>query len=239
MVEVPGGNISIWIDYCGLLVYNNTNFNTTHTIFGDIWDINASVDPTTTANGTYNLQAFWYNTNKAKVGTFTRTVDVIINTSLTAEANNSIAIGHKLIVIAFYKSIHNNIHIVNAPILCEANWTDDVYMNQLTDGSYNASFDTTGRRNGEIGHINISTQMKWFVNWTITLYVKFVLPPTSSSPATPTSTSNTQFSSTTDSSTSSLITTSTTEISSTPGFSLIISLMLILSMIIIKRSRKN
>ena len=63
---------------------------------------------------------------------------------------------------------------MNAPILCEANWTDYVCMNQLPDGAYNASFDTTGRNNGEIGHINISTHMKWFVNLTITLYVNFI-----------------------------------------------------------------
>ncbi|UCG00362.1 MAG: hypothetical protein JSW11_12005 [Candidatus Heimdallarchaeota archaeon] len=247
-VELPGGNISYWIEYYGLLVADNTNFNTSHTTFSDIWDINASVDPVTTANGTYNLQAFWYNTDKTKVGTFTRTVDIIINTSLTTETDNTIVIGDKLIVKAFYKSIHNHNHIMNAPILCKANWTDDVYMNQLTDGTYNATFDTLGRNNGEIGLINISTQMKWFVNWTITLSVEFVLPSTSlsstssetgSSTAPTTSTSGTLASSTTGHSTTSLTTTATTESTSSPGFLLIISLMLILSIFIIRRRRNR
>lgn len=177
MVSLPGGNISYWIDYYGLFVHSNTNFNTTHTTFGDTWDINASIDTTRTANGTYILQAFWHDINKTKVGTFTRSVDIIIKTSLKTETENIITIGQKLVILVFYKSIHNNSHIMNAPILCEANWSKDVHMNQLTDGSYNASFDSIGCKNGEIGHINISTQMKWFVNWTVTLHVKFVLHP--------------------------------------------------------------
>ncbi|MFW9903521.1 MAG: hypothetical protein ACFFFH_04250 [Candidatus Thorarchaeota archaeon] len=65
-------------------------------------------------NGTYILQAFWHNTDETKVDTFTRTVDTIFNTVLTTETNNRIVIGDELMLIIFYKSIHNNKHIMNA-----------------------------------------------------------------------------------------------------------------------------
>ncbi|MFW9903522.1 MAG: hypothetical protein ACFFFH_04255 [Candidatus Thorarchaeota archaeon] len=115
-------------------------------------------------------------------------------------------------------------------------------MNQSTDGAYNAVFDTTSSNNGEIGLIKISSQLKWFVNWTITLYIEFVRPPstslitsdTTSSTISPTSMSTIPSYYRTGLSTTWLMTTSTTESSSTSGYSLIISFMPILFIFMIR-----
>ncbi|MHA2095502.1 MAG: hypothetical protein ACW98F_12860, partial [Candidatus Hodarchaeales archaeon] len=170
------GNTSYWIDFPnGSQVRKATDINNTHTSFSEEWDINASVDQTTNVNGTYNLQAFWINSAKTKVGTFTRQIAVFINTSLSVIAEGKVVIDQLFNVSTVYKSIHNSTDVKNAKIWCEANWTTNRFMTQnQTDYSYNASFSTVGQQAGDIGNLTIITQLYWFVNWTTTIFIKFI-----------------------------------------------------------------
>jgi hypothetical protein len=70
---VETGNITYWIDYPNSSQLLKKDFNRTHTTINDLWDINSTFDNIVEVNGTYNLQAFWNNSDSTKVGTFTRT----------------------------------------------------------------------------------------------------------------------------------------------------------------------
>ncbi|MHA2225363.1 MAG: hypothetical protein ACXAC8_09175, partial [Candidatus Hodarchaeales archaeon] len=168
-----GGNASYWIEnFDGQSIHNRTDF--TAADFTDQWVINDNVSQTTNVNGTYYLQAFWGNLGATKVGTMTRSLDVFINTSLSVLAETKVVIGQLFNVTAYYKSIHNNTNVKDATIWCNSSWTANVTMNQLLDDSYNATLSTTGQSVGTTGFITITTQMGWFVNWTIQISVKFI-----------------------------------------------------------------
>ncbi|MFX1246888.1 MAG: hypothetical protein ACFFBQ_05845, partial [Promethearchaeota archaeon] len=169
------GNLTYWIDYPnGSQVLQKNNINNAQTTITDLWNVNSTLDQTTYVNGTYNLQAFWNNSDKTKVGTYTRVVDVFINTSFSVQADSQVVVGHLFNVSAYYTCVHNSSDIQDALIFCESNWTENVYMNQIASSYYNASFNTDGRNAGETGTIIITTLLPWFVNWTQEIYVKFV-----------------------------------------------------------------
>ncbi|MFX0185699.1 MAG: hypothetical protein ACFE95_21650, partial [Candidatus Hodarchaeota archaeon] len=178
-VGEPDGNASYWIEYnpTGTQVTANTNISYSDNIVNETWDINSTLDQTTNINGTYDLQVFWISMDKTKVGTYTLTLDLFINTSFNIQAENEIIIGELFTVTAFYKSIHNQTDVKNAKIWCDANWSSatDVFMNQIfMDYSYNATFSTSGQTLGTMGTVTITTQVEWFVNWTRVINVRFV-----------------------------------------------------------------
>ncbi|MFX0184198.1 MAG: hypothetical protein ACFE95_14030, partial [Candidatus Hodarchaeota archaeon] len=172
-IPTSGGNASYWIEYFdGQRIHNRTDFSAAD--FTDQWIINDNVSQTTNVNGTYYLQAFWVNSGATKVGTMTRSVDVLINTSLSVLADIKVVIGQLFNITANYKSIHNNTDVKAATIWCNSSWTANVTMNQVADDSYNASLITTGQGVGTTGLVTITTQMGWFVNWTKIITVKFI-----------------------------------------------------------------
>ncbi|MFW9856694.1 MAG: hypothetical protein ACFFFG_16705 [Candidatus Thorarchaeota archaeon] len=172
------GNLTYWIDYPNGSARTRLNINPTDTVFGEEWDINKTVDQTINVNGTYWLQAFWNNSGLTQVGTFTRKLDIYVNTSLTPQADGEVIVGEKFNVTALYRSKHNDTDIRGARIWANASWPlgskQNVTMNQLGDDSYNASFTTIGQAAGFIGTVTINTHLGWFVNWTQTIVVKFV-----------------------------------------------------------------
>ncbi|MFW9777534.1 MAG: hypothetical protein ACFFE8_01690 [Candidatus Heimdallarchaeota archaeon] len=172
------GNLTYWIDFPNGSTRTRVNINTTHSIFWEEWDINNTVDQTTYVNGTYQLQAFWNNSDLTQVGTFTRKLDIYINTSLSVQADTEVIIGEKFNVTALYKTIHNDTDISRVRIWANASWPhgskQNTSMNQLIDDSYNASFITTGQNKGFIGTVTVSTHLGWFVNWSRIISVKFV-----------------------------------------------------------------
>ncbi|MFX1505736.1 MAG: hypothetical protein ACFFDC_06430, partial [Promethearchaeota archaeon] len=185
--QVPeiGGNSSYWIEYSTLLINTNINFNSIALSFNETWDINQTVSQNTNVNGTYDLQAFWEGSDKIKVGTITRKLDVLINTTLTINSTDiiEVIIGEKITIWANYTSNHNTTqshlsHINYAKIWCNASWPDGARqnktMNQPTGTYYNATFTTDLEAPGSSGTITISTQLSWFVNWTRTVTVLFV-----------------------------------------------------------------
>ncbi|MFX0121872.1 MAG: hypothetical protein ACFE9A_20975, partial [Candidatus Hodarchaeota archaeon] len=178
-VGEPFGNASYWIDYksAGTEVVSKLNINYSNTLVSDSWDINKSLDQTKNINGTYDLQAFWISIDKIKVGTFTRTIDLFVNTSLNVQFDAEVVVDNFLNLTAVFKSIHNNSEVKKAFIWCNASWATavDVNMNQIpTDYTYNASFTTKDQIPGTTGTITITTQVAWFVNWTKVISVNFV-----------------------------------------------------------------
>ncbi|MFW9777533.1 MAG: hypothetical protein ACFFE8_01685 [Candidatus Heimdallarchaeota archaeon] len=185
VVPESGGNISYWIEYYGLSVYANLDFDSVNQDITDPWNINDSVSQTTNVNGTYNLQGFWISSDKTKAGTFTRDLNVIINTTLTVNSTDffTVVIGEKITLWANYTSNHNSTpgtlsHIKNAKIWANSSWPQsskqNVTMNQPSGQYYNSSFTTDGELPGTTGTIAVTTQLEWFVNWTIVLTVKFI-----------------------------------------------------------------
>ncbi|UCG04253.1 MAG: hypothetical protein JSW11_09760, partial [Candidatus Heimdallarchaeota archaeon] len=185
--QVPetGGNSSYWIEYFTLPINSSINFNSLVLSFTETWDINKTVSQITNVNGTYDLQAFWKSSDKTKVGTLTRKLDVFINTTLTINSTDTIEvlIGEKITIWANYTSNHNSTlsdlsHINYAKIWCNASWPDgtrqNTTMNQPTGTYYNSSFTSDMETPGTSGTITISTQLSWFVNWTRTVTVLFV-----------------------------------------------------------------
>jgi hypothetical protein len=179
-----GGNASYWIeDFNNQAIHKRTDFSSAD--FTDLWNIDDNVSQTTNVNGTYDLQAFWISSDKTKVGTITRDLDVIINTTLTINSTDTIdvLIGDKINIWANYTSNHNSTinspsHIDKAKIWCNASWPDgvkqNVSMNQPIGTYYNASFTTTNEDPGTSGTITIITQLPWFVNQSKTLTINFV-----------------------------------------------------------------
>ena len=179
LVGESGGNASYWIEYeeSEQAIVSKRDVSYSGTTVLDSWSINSTLDQNTNINGTYNLQTFWINADKNKVGTYTRRLEIYVNTSFDVQADSTVIIGDIFNVTAFYKSIHNNSDIKNAQIWCEANWTsaENIFMNQvIVDNSYNTSFQTTGQLPGDWGSISITTQVRFFVNWTQVIYVKFI-----------------------------------------------------------------
>jgi len=147
-VGEPDGNASYWIEYnpAGRQITANTSISYSDNIVKYIWDINSTLDQTTNINGTYELQVFWISMDKIKVGTYIRTVDLIINTTFNVQAETEVIIDELYTVTAFYKSIHNQTDVKNAKIWCDASWSSAIDMNQIPmDYSYNASFITSGQ----------------------------------------------------------------------------------------------
>ncbi|MFW9904435.1 MAG: hypothetical protein ACFFFH_08895 [Candidatus Thorarchaeota archaeon] len=179
-VGEPIGNASYWIEYrsTSAEIVSKLNISYSNTLVSTSWDINNTLDQTRNINGTYDIQVFWISMDKVKVGTFTRTIDLFVNTSFNVQSvDTEMIIDDFLNVTAVYKSIHNNTDLRNAQIWCDANWTTatDVYMNQIpTDHSYNASFSTEDQIAGTTGTVTITTQVSWFVNWTKVISVHFV-----------------------------------------------------------------
>ncbi|MFX0086610.1 MAG: hypothetical protein ACFFAU_13145 [Candidatus Hodarchaeota archaeon] len=178
-VGESGGNASFWIEHnlTKQQVYEKSNISYSETTVTNSWDINNTLDQTKNINGSYELQAFWISTDKNKVGTFIRTIDLFVNTSFEVQADSEVVIGELFTIVGHYKTIHNNTDVKNAKIWCEASWSTatDVFMNQIpSDDSYNATFSTSGQSPGELGNITITTQVDWFVNWTKIVYVYFV-----------------------------------------------------------------
>ncbi|MFW9855547.1 MAG: hypothetical protein ACFFFG_10825, partial [Candidatus Thorarchaeota archaeon] len=185
--EVPesGGNISYWIEYYGLPIYKNLDFDSINPTIIDSWDINNTVPQTTNVNGTYDLQGFWMSEDETKVGTSTRNLDVFINTTLTINSSDNldVVIGEKITLWANYTSNHNSTpgtlsHIRNARIWANASWPQgskqNFSMNQPSGQYYNSSFTTDGEVPGSTGTITITTQFSWFVNWTTVVTIRFV-----------------------------------------------------------------
>ncbi|MFX1286815.1 MAG: hypothetical protein ACFFB5_24465 [Promethearchaeota archaeon] len=178
-VGEPDGNASYWIEYnpTGSQITAKTNVSYSDNTVNDTWDINHTLDQTTNINGTYDLQVFWISMDKTKVGTYTLTLDLFVNTSLNIQTESEVVIGELFNITAFYKSIHNKTDVKNAKIWCDASWSSatDVYMNQISiDYSYNATFSTSNQTPGTVGTITITTRVGWFVNWTRVINVKFV-----------------------------------------------------------------
>jgi len=178
-VGEPFGNASYWIEYksTGAEVVSKLNISYNNTLVSDSWDINDTLDQTRNINGTYDLQVFWISLDKVKVGTFTRTIDLLVNTSFNIQFDTEVIVDNFLNITAVYKSIHNDTDVRNALIWCDANWTTatDVKMNQIpTDHSYNASFTTKDQIPGTTGTVTITTHVAWFVNWTKVINVNFV-----------------------------------------------------------------
>lgn len=178
-VGEPFGNASYWIEYksTGAEVVSKLNISYSNTLVSDSWDINNTLDQTKNINGTYDLQVFWISMDKVKVGTFTRTIDLFVNTSFNVQFDTEVIVDNFLNITAVYKSIHNDTDVTNAQIWCDANWTTatDVKMNQIpTDHSYNATFATKDQIPGTTGTVTITTQVAWFVNWTKVISVNFV-----------------------------------------------------------------
>ncbi|MHA2031385.1 MAG: hypothetical protein ACW99Q_18570, partial [Candidatus Kariarchaeaceae archaeon] len=175
-VGESGGNASYWIEYnpTSVQVTSNTSIGYSGVTVTDSWDINNTVNQTRNVNGTYDLQAFWINDAKTKVGTYTRKIDVFINTSLMVIADKEVVVGQLFNVTTYYKSIHNYSDVNGALIWCNSSWTDNVTMNQLPDSSYNVSLNTTEQAIGTTEEVTITTQMGWFVNWTIIVSIKFI-----------------------------------------------------------------
>ncbi len=178
-VSEPDGNASLWIEYnpTSKLITNNTNIAYSDNTVSYSWDINSTLDQLTTISGTYDLQVFWINSGKNKVGTYIRKIDLFIPTSLDVQTEAELIIGESLTVSAVYKSLHNATNVKNAKIWCDASWPSatDTYMNQISaDLSFNASFDTSGITPGTLENITVKTEMSWFTNWTITVHIKFV-----------------------------------------------------------------
>ena len=178
-VGETGGNASYWIENAGsgTSIISKSDVLYNDTLVSDLWSINSTLDQITNINGTYNMQTFWINGDKNKVGTFTRSLELYVNTSFDLYADSKVIIGEIFNLTAYYKSIHNNSDVKNAQIWCEANWTsaEDRFMNQIPlDNSYNASFLTTGQLPGEWGSVTVTTQVSYFVNWTQVIYMKFV-----------------------------------------------------------------
>ncbi|MFW9779175.1 MAG: hypothetical protein ACFFE8_10010 [Candidatus Heimdallarchaeota archaeon] len=172
------GNLTYWIDFPYGSTLTHVDINGIDTEFWEEWDINKTVDQTIDVNGTYRLQAFWNNDDLTKVGTFIRLLDLFVNTSLSPLDETEILIGQNLNLTVNYKSNHNNTDIKGALIWANASWPtgarQNTTMTQLGDGSYNASFITTGQPAGNTGTVTVTTQVGWFVNWTRTFFVKFV-----------------------------------------------------------------
>ena len=183
-VSESGGNASYWIeDFNQQAIHNRTDFSSAD--FTDMWIIDDNVSQTININGSYDLQGFWISSDKTKVGTITRTLDVFINTTLTINSTDTIdvLIGDKITIWANYTSNHNSTinspsHIDKAKIWCNASWPDgvkqNVSMNQPIGTYYNASFTTTNEDPGTSGTITIITQLPWFVNQSKTITINFV-----------------------------------------------------------------
>ncbi|PWI47682.1 hypothetical protein CEE45_10475 [Candidatus Heimdallarchaeota archaeon B3_Heim] len=179
-----GGNASYWIeDFNQQAIHKRTDFSSAD--FTDLWIIDDNVSQTMNVNGTYDLQAFWISSDKTKVGTRIRNLDVFINTTLTINSTDTIEviIGEKITIWANYTSNHNSTinspsHIDNAKIWCNASWPEgvkqNVSMNQPIGTYYNASFTTDNEDPGTSGIITITTQLASFVNWTKIIDVRFI-----------------------------------------------------------------
>jgi hypothetical protein len=183
-VSESGGNASYWIeDFNQQAIHNRTDFSSAD--FTDMWIIDDNVSQTMNINGSYDLQAFWVSSDKTKVGTITRTLDVFINSTLTINSTDTVEvlIGEKITIWANYISNHNSTipspsHIDNAKIWCNASWPEsskqNASMNQPIGTYYNASFATENEVPGTSGIITITTQLSWFVNWTKIINVSFI-----------------------------------------------------------------
>ncbi|MHA1996232.1 MAG: hypothetical protein ACW97Z_16995, partial [Candidatus Hodarchaeales archaeon] len=178
-VEESEGNASFWIEYnpISTQILTNTNISYSDKIVSYSWDVNSTLDQHKNINGTYDLQAFWINLDKNKVGTSIRKIDLFINTSFDVQTDTEMIIGEPLTISAFYKSIHNETDVKNARIWCDASWPSaiDTFMNQISaDQSYNATFDTSGITPGTLGNITVITYVSWFTNWTKIVHINFV-----------------------------------------------------------------
>ncbi|MFX1514976.1 MAG: hypothetical protein ACFFC6_01615 [Promethearchaeota archaeon] len=169
------GNLTYWVDYPNGSQLLRLNIDDINTKVNDTWDIDSTFDNLTNVNGTYQIQAFWNNSDSTKVGTFTRTVDMFVNTSLDVQTDLVVVVDQQVNVTALYKSLHNDSHVQDAIIQCYVNWTSDETMDQMAGAEYNASFPTQGLVDiGEKGNITVVTQVGWFENWTETIIISFV-----------------------------------------------------------------
>lgn len=172
------GNLTYWIDYPnGTQAHREPDINNAALTFFDYWVVDNWLDQTTTINGTYPLQAFFITSDKTKVGTIYKSINIHINTSLSATGppDDEVIIDELYNVTALYKSIHNGSDIQDAVIWCNNSWDEtNITMTQLTSTDYNASIPTTGQTPGSFGTIVITTQFPWFETQTEILTVKFV-----------------------------------------------------------------
>ena len=133
------GNMTYWIDYPNGSQLLKKDFNGTHTTINDLWDINRTFDNIVDVNGTYDLQAFWNNSDCTKVGTFTRQVEMIVNTTFDYEYeydDEQVVLNTYLNITVDYNSTHNETGIDYANVSCLVDWgggtSESVTFNHTT-----------------------------------------------------------------------------------------------------------
>lgn len=174
------GNLTYWIDYPdGSQVLQKNNIDDSQTIITDIWAINSTLDQTTNINGTYSLQAFWNNLEKSKVGTFTRIVNMIVNSTFDFGYEAEVILDTHLDIVVYYNSTHNATVINNAILTGVPSWgaTPLIDFNHTAaQGPYTFSIEVNDSQHnpGDIISIDISAELPGFVGHSTTVYVKVV-----------------------------------------------------------------
>ena len=131
------GNLTYWIDYPNGSQRLKYNINNTHTVFHDLWDIDNTFDNISNVNGTYYLQAFWNNSDSSKVGTYTREVSMIVNTTFNYEYETEIILDTYLNITVYYNSTHNTTVINNANVSGVPSWG----TGQLVEFNHTSAYD--------------------------------------------------------------------------------------------------
>jgi hypothetical protein len=173
------GNLTYWIDYPNGSQILRKNINDTHIVFSDLWDISNTFDNISNVNGTYYLQAFWNNSDKTKVGTFTREVSIIVNTTFNFEFETEVILDTYLNITVYYNSTHNTTLINYANVSGIPSWgTKSLieFNHTSANDPYTFSLEINDSQHdpGDTINVTIFVELSGYVSHSTTIYVNVV-----------------------------------------------------------------
>ena len=173
------GNLTYWIYYPNGSELLKKNINDSYTVFSHPWDINNTFDNISDVNGTYNVKAFWNNSDLTKVGLYTRYTDMIVNSTFDYEYEAEVILDTHLDIIIQYNSTHNATIINNASVTGVPSWgTTPVidFNHTVAQDPYTFAIEINNSQHnpGEIISVNISAELPGYVNYSTTINIKVV-----------------------------------------------------------------
>ncbi|MHA1228643.1 MAG: hypothetical protein ACTSPV_18110, partial [Candidatus Hodarchaeales archaeon] len=173
------GNLTYWIDYPNDSQLLRKNINPTQTTFSDLWDIDSTFDDISEVNGTYELQAFWNNSDLTKVGTYTRRVNMIVNTSTSYSSESEVLIGTNLDITLYYNATHNNTVINNANLTGVPSWGTQrpvSFNHSTTHGAYTFAIAINNSQHdpGDLRTITVYAELGGYVSFSTVINFKAV-----------------------------------------------------------------
>ncbi|MHA1974999.1 MAG: hypothetical protein ACTSW1_18560 [Candidatus Hodarchaeales archaeon] len=176
------GNLTYWIDYPNGSQLLRKNIDPTQTTFSDLWDIDSTFDDVSEVNGTYNLQAFWNNSDTTQVGTYTRSVNMIVNTTssyTTQPESLEVLIGTNLEITLYYNATHNNTVINNANVRGVPSWgtqSPESFNHSTSHGAYTfaIAINDTQHNPGDLRSVTIYAELNDYVSYSSVINFKVV-----------------------------------------------------------------